>query len=102
MFLEVWHDPATLSRVYVVPRRAVRRDIRFGKEVKICTPKQALDSFRNRAEDNSAQTIKDIDKTIERIHIEHASATFDRDRRLVFGNIDESWPRTRRFAFGMW
>ena len=74
----------------------------FGKAVKICTPKQALDSFRNRAEDNSAQTIKDIDKTIERIHIEHASATFDRDRRLVFGNIDESRPRTRRFAFGMW
>jgi hypothetical protein len=88
MFLETWDDPATLSRVWCLEE--LRVAMMLGKEVQIAMPKQAMDSFRKRAEDDGLATVQGIDKAIDRISIEHASATFDRDRRLVFEAIDVS------------
>ena len=88
MFLETWDDPATLSRVWCLEE--LRVAMMFGKDVRVCMPKQAMRSFHKRAKENPKQTIEDINKAVERISIEHASATFDRDRREVFGNIDNS------------
>ena len=62
----------------------------LGKEVKISMPEQAMESFRQRAQADSAAIIAGIDKAIDRISIEHASATFESDRSAVFGNIDGS------------
>ena len=88
MFLETWDDPATLSRVWCLEE--LRVAMMLGKDVRIAMPKQAMDSFRKQAEDDGLATIQGIDKAIDRISIEHASATFDRDRRLVFEAIDAS------------
>lgn len=62
----------------------------LGKEVRISIPEQAMESFCKRAQADSAATIARIDKAIDRISIEHASATFESDRQQVFGNIDAS------------
>jgi hypothetical protein len=98
MFLETWDDPATLSRVWCLEE--LRVAMLLGKEVRICMPKQAMDSFRQRAIEDSAGTVAGIEKALVRISIEHASATFERDRKLVFGNVDASVGRRAldRFA----
>jgi hypothetical protein len=88
MFLETWDDPATLSRVWCLEE--LRVAMLFGKDVRICMPKQAMHSFHTKAKEDPMQTISDINQVVDRINIEHASATFDRDRRQVFGNIDKS------------
>ena len=91
MFLETWDDPATLSHVWCLEE--LRVAMLLGKEVKICMPKQAMDSFRKRAEDDPTQVLKDVEKVVQRISIEHASATFERDRQHVFGNVDSTITR---------
>ena len=88
MFLETWDDPATLSRVWCLEE--LRVAMLFGKQVQICMPRNAMLSFRKRAEDNPTALLKAIDTVVERISIEHASATFESDREQVFGNIKAS------------
>lgn len=88
MFLETWDDPATLSRVWCLEE--LRVAMLFGKQVQICMPSNAMRSFRKRAENEPDVLVKAIDMVVERISIEHASATFESDRRQVFGSINTS------------
>eukprot|EP01045_Picozoa_sp_COSAG04_P004528 COSAG04_NODE_198_length_20599_cov_6.484137_3_plen_815_part_00 len=88
MFLETWDDPATLSRVWCLEE--LRVAMLLGKDVQICMPQNAMLAFRKRAEENPVALLKAIDTVVERISIEHASATFESDREQVFGNMAAS------------
>ena len=88
MFLETWDDPATLSRVWCLEE--LRVAMLMGKKVRICMPFAAMKAFRERAKKNSRLMVQDIEKVLDRISIEHASATFDRNRQLAFEAIDVS------------
>ena len=99
MFLEKWDDPATLSRVWCIDE--LRMAMLHGKEVKIIMPQQAMDTFRQRAEDEGVvKTIAEIERIVQRISIEHASATNYEDRQTIFSNIDASVgrPALNQFA----
>ena len=88
MFLETWDDPATLSRVWCLEE--LRVAMLFGKEVQICMPQNAMLAFRKRAEENPVGLLEAIDMVVERISIDHASATFESDRKQVFDSMKAS------------
>lgn len=98
MFLETWDDPATLSRVWCLEE--LRVAILMGKKVRITMPHGAMTSFRARAKKNARLMVQDIEMVLDRISIEHASATFPEDRNFVFANVDDSVGRDNlnRFA----
>ena len=51
-------------------------------------PPQAAESFRDEAKKNPDGVIKDIERVVDRIDIEHASATFRSDREYVYKKVE--------------
>jgi hypothetical protein len=82
MFLETWDDPATLSRVWCLDE--LRTALLLGKEVRICMPAKQMQTFRQVA------TVAEIERVVQRIDIEQASATFPKDRINVLKTVEDS------------
>ena len=78
---------ATLSRVWCLDELRVAMLHWEGSQNLYA---EGSDGVISPAKEANTQTIKDIDKVVQRTSIEHASATFQDDRDKVFANIDET------------
>lgn len=86
MFLESWDDPGPLSRVWCLEE--IRTALLLGKEVRICMPQRQADAFRKMG--TRETIIREIDRVVSRIDIQHAAASIARDRDFVLGVVEES------------
>jgi len=81
LFMETWDDPAPLGRVWCLEE--LRTAILFGKRVEVVLPGPAIKTLQARARDERQCLLEDINRVVDRVDIDHAAATFRRDRNYV-------------------
>ena len=86
IYMETWHDPATLGRVWCLDE--LRVAMLLGKPVRVCMPQKAQQSFRDAATSDPLTTRADIERIVERISIEHAASTKPEDRSFVLDRVE--------------
>ena len=83
IFMETWGMTLHRSVVSGVLDE-LRTALLLGKEVRICMPQKQMETFRNVA------TAEEIERVVGRIDINHASATFPKDRINVLQVVEDS------------
>ena len=90
LFLEVFDDPAPLGRVWCLDE--LRNALLLGKPVEIIMPPQAVKSLNSRVQRDKttgkSSVIDDIDRVVDRIDVNHASASFSGDRETVLNQVE--------------
>lgn len=88
LFMETWDDPAPLGRVWCLDE--LRTALLLNKPVEVILPAPAIATMRKRAEEEREALLEDIDRVVDRVDINHASATFRADRDYVLQIVEST------------